>query len=120
MEIGHRVWRRAPLPVAALAAAALVSACGGSSSSPESSSSGSATGKKLDVARVELSIEQSVLSEKHLVAHVTCPASVEQRTGNTFTCYATGTVGTGAHKAAFRTPFTVEQVNDKGGVYYHS
>ena len=102
---------------AMLAATALVSACGGSSSN--TSSSGGGTGKPLDTSRVEKSIEQSIIAEKHEHAVVTCPA-VEQKQGVSFTCYATGTVGTGSHKVPFHTPFTVEQLNGKGYVYYHS
>jgi hypothetical protein len=102
---------------ATLAATVLVSACGGSSSN--TSSSGGGTGKPLDTSRVEKSIELSILSQKKEHAVVTCP-TVEQKQGVTFTCYASGTVGTGNHKAAFHTPFTVEQLNGKGYVYYHS
>jgi hypothetical protein len=102
---------------ATLAATVIVSACGGSSSNNSSSSGGS--GKPLDTSRVEKSIELSIVGQKHEHAVVTCPP-VEQKQGLTFTCYATGTVGSGAHKAAFRTPFTVEQLNGKGYVYYHS
>jgi hypothetical protein len=103
------------LSATALVAVALLSACGSSSSS----SSTEATGKKLEVARVEKSIEGSILQEKHMHATVSCPV-VEQKQGNTFTCIATGTVTKGKTQTPFRTPFTVEQVNDKGYVYYHS
>jgi hypothetical protein len=108
--------RPALLVGAALVTAALLGACGGSSSS----SSEGKTGKSLDVARVQLSIEESILRERHLHAKVTCPTSIEQRKGNNFTCYATGTVTHGHHTESFRTPFEVEQVNSLGSVYYHS
>ncbi|HLI32780.1 MAG TPA: hypothetical protein VKU89_08595 [Solirubrobacteraceae bacterium] len=118
----QRLGRAAAAGGAALAAAALIAACGGSGSA--SGSSGSASGgggKHLDVARVELSIEQSIFREKHMTARVTCPSDVEQRAGNTFTCYATGTVvGKNGRRESFRTPFIVEQQNNSGYVYYHS
>ncbi len=112
--------RPAAALTAVLAAALLVSACGGSSSSSTSAEESKGTGKALDLARVEKSIETSVLSEKHMHATISCPSYVEQRKGNNFTCYAIGTVGTGNHKVAFKTPFEVVQQNDKGYVYYHS
>jgi apolipoprotein N-acyltransferase len=106
--------RGAALAVAALAAAALVSACGSTKTGTTE-----ATGKKLEVARVEKSIEQSIVGEKHMHATVSCPA-VEQKQGVTFTCTATGTVVKGNKAIPFSTPFTVEQLNNKGYVYYHS
>jgi hypothetical protein len=102
------------LAATALVAAALLSACGSSGGGGSTT-----TGKKLEVARVEKSIEGSILNEKHMHATVTCP-EVEQKAGDTFTCVATGTVTKGNTAVPFRTPFTVEQVNDKGYVYYHS
>jgi hypothetical protein len=116
-RIGHQrpIHRRAALIAGALAAAALIGACG------SSSSSSSGTGHKLDTARIELSIQQSIASEKHMTSKVTCPAVVEQRAGNSFTCVATGTVvGRGGRVGHFSTPFTVEQVNGNGYVNYHS
>jgi hypothetical protein len=105
---------RAALIAGALAAALTIGACGSSSSS-------SGSGHNLDTARIELSIQQSIASEKHMNAHVTCPSVVEQRMGNNFTCVATGSVvGRGGHVTHFSTPFTVEQVNDHGYVNYHS
>lgn len=109
--------RRAPVLVGALAAAVLVSACGGSSSKNEETSGG--TGKPLDISRVEKAIEESVVRQRHLHTVVTCPA-VEQKKGLTFTCYASGTVTKNGHTESFKTPFTVEQVNSSGSVYYHS
>jgi len=106
--------RGAALAATGLAAATLVSACG--SSSTETSNSPS--GKKLDVARVQASIEESILLKRHLRSTVTCPASVEQKAGVEFTCYATGTIG--KKKTPYRTPFTVTQVNNSGYVTYHS
>jgi len=102
----------------AVAVALLVSACGGSSN--KSGEEAKATGKPLDLTRVERSIEQSITAEKGMHAVIQCPSYVEQRKGNNFVCYAVGTVGTGKHKTAFRTPFEVIQQNNSGYVYYHS
>jgi hypothetical protein len=107
--------RGALLAAAGLASASLITACGSSSTS--SSSTGS-SGKKLDVARVAASIEESILLKRHLHSTVTCPAGVEQKAGNDFTCYATGTIG--KKKTPYRTPFVVTQVNNNGYVTYHS
>jgi hypothetical protein len=112
--------RSAALAATALVTAALVAACGGSGSG-STSGEGKPTGKALDLTRVERQIEVSILSEKHMRATVTCPSYVEQRQGNNFTCYATGTArGKNGRQEPFRTPFTVEQVNDRGYVYFHS
>jgi hypothetical protein len=54
--------RGAMLAAAALTGAALLSACG------SSGSSGTTSGGNLDTARVALSIEQSILSERHIKA----------------------------------------------------
>jgi len=107
--------RAVSLAAAALVAVALVSACGSSSKTTTETT----TGKKLEVARVEKSIENSIAEEKKMHAVVTCP-SVEQKEGISFTCVATGTVTKGGKAVSFHTPFTVEQVNNKGYVYYHS
>jgi hypothetical protein len=113
--------RRAALLAVALAAAASIAACGSSSSSNSTSgsASGEVAGKRLDTARIQRSIELSILSEKHIHAAVTCPTE-EQRQGNVFTCYASGTLTRNGKTEAFRTPFTVEEVNARGYVYYHS
>jgi len=105
--------------LAALAGAALLSACGSSSSSSSSS------GKTLDTARIALSIEDSILSERHIHAKVTCPASVPQEQGKTFTCIATSTTTTTTKgkkptSVTTTTPFTVTEQNSKGYVTYHS
>ena len=105
--------RGALLAATGLASASLISACG--SSSTESSP---ATGKKLDMARVVAAIEESILVKRHLHSLVSCPAGIEQKAGNDFTCYATGTIG--KKKTPYRTPFTVTQVNNNGYVTYHS
>jgi len=93
---------------AGLACAALLGACG-------SSSSTSSTATALNTQRIAASIEQSVLSERHLHVKVECPVSEHQEAGNTFTCIATGTNAKGA---AIRTPFKVTVQNSKGYVTY--
>jgi hypothetical protein len=117
-----RARRGAVLAVAALAGAALLSACGSSSSS--TSTSGSASGKTLNTARIALSIEDSILSQRHIHAKVTCPATVPQEQGKTFTCIATSSsvVTKNGKKVAstVTTPFTVTQQNNRGYVTYHS
>jgi hypothetical protein len=114
--------RGALAAIAALAGAALLSACGSSSSSTTSSSS--VSGKTLDTARIALSIEDSILSQRHTHAKVTCPANEPQQVGHTFTCIATTTAHT-AHggkttATTVTTPFTVTVQNSKGYVTYHS
>jgi allophanate hydrolase subunit 2 len=110
--------------LAALAGAALLSACG-SSSSKTSTEAGSASGAHLNTARVALSIEQSILKERHIHAKVSCPAVVPQETGKTFTCIATNTTtvtpkGGKPTRTTVTTPFTVTIQNNRGYVTYHS
>lgn len=107
----------------AVAASVLIAACGGSSKSPTSSSEANAAGvaHKLNIARVQAAIQLRILEQRHLHSKVECPKEVEQRQGNTFTCVATGTAkGKSGHLEAYRTPFTVEQLNSRGYVYFHS
>ena len=113
--MGGMARRGALLAATGLASASLISACGSSSTS---SSSSTTSGKKLDVARVAASIEESILLKRHLRSTVTCPTGIEQGAGIDFTCYATGTIG--KKKTPYRTPFTVTQVNNNGYVTYHS
>jgi hypothetical protein len=117
-----RARRGALAAVAALAGLALLSACGSSSSS--STTSSGAKGN-LDTARIALSIEQSILAQRHIHAKVTCPAAVPQQTGKTFTCIATNTTTVTPHggkptKTTVTTPFTVTVQNNRGYVTYHS
>jgi hypothetical protein len=117
-----RARRGALAAVAALAGAALLSACGSSSSS--STTGGGAKGN-LDTARIALSIEQSILAQRHIHAKVTCPAAIPQETGKTFTCIATNTTtvtpkGGKPTKTSVTTPFTVTVQNNRGYVTYHS
>ena len=107
-----RAPRGAAVACAALACAALLSACG-------SSSSPSSTPAKTDlkIANVERSIEQSILSERHLKSTVVCPAVVAQEAGKTFECVATTTAVKAPH-GPVKTPFVVTIQNDKGYVTY--
>jgi hypothetical protein len=112
------------MALAALAGAALLSACG-SSSSKTSTEGGSASGAHLNTARIALSIEQSILKERHIHAKVSCPAVVAQETGKTFTCIATNTTtvtptGGKPTTRTVTTPFTVTVQNNRGYVTYHS
>jgi hypothetical protein len=104
--------RGALAAVAMLAGAGLISACG-------SSSSGSTTSTKinLDTPHVARAIEQSILSERHVHAKVSCPAVILQQQGKSFVCIATTRNGKGA---ASKTPFAVTEQNDKGYVTYRA
>jgi hypothetical protein len=66
----------------------------------------------LNVAKVEHAIATSILRERHLVATVTCPAEVLQRSGIAFTCTA---VISGRSR---RYPFSVTEVDEQGHVQY--
>jgi hypothetical protein len=115
-----RVGRGAGLALAALACAALMSACGssaGSSGSPTSSARGSTTTIKLNTTRVAHSIEQSILSERHLASTVVCPTEVPQEAGRTFECVAT-TASAKKPSTLVKTPFVVTIKNNKGYVTY--
>src|ERR1700676_3511787 len=109
---GMRVCRGAGASVTALACVALLSACGSSSSS-----STSTTKTNLNTARVALSIEQSILTERHLHSKVVCPAAVPQEQGKTFECIATTTTTKPPVKSV-TTPFVVTIQNSKGYVTY--
>lgn len=65
----------------------------------------------LNTETVERAIEQSVLTQRHLRANVTCPSGVHQQKGLTFNC--TALLPHGA-----RTTFRVTQTDDKGHVTY--
>jgi hypothetical protein len=99
--------------VAALVCTALISACGSSTSSTSSTPAKT----DLNTKRVALSIEQSILSERHIHAKVSCPAVVPQQQGKSFVCIATtfkGKTPTGT------TPFAVTVQNNKGYVTYQA
>lgn len=106
-----RTPRRAAVACAALACAGLLGACG------SSSTSSTAAKTDLKIAKVERSIEQSILSERHLKSTVVCPAVVTQEAGKTFECVATTTAVKAPH-GPVKTPFVVTIQNDKGYVTY--
>ena len=108
-----RVRRGATTAVTALACVALVSACGSSSTS----STSTVTKTNLNTARVAVSIEQSILNERHLHSKVVCPTAVPQETGKTFECIATTTTTKPPIKT-LTTPFVVTIQNSKGYVTY--
>lgn len=101
------VRRLAIAAVAAIACAGVVSACGSSSSSKTN----------LNTTRVARAIEQSILSQRHVHATVSCPTVVAQEQGKTFECVAT-TRGTKRPFVPTRTPFAVTVQNSKGDVTY--
>src|SRR6476661_5704427 len=99
------------IAVAAVSGALVLSACGSSS---KTSSSGKTN---LDTARVARSIEQSILSQRHLRAKVVCPTAVPQEKGRTFECIATTeTIKAPVKKG--KTPFVVTVQNANGYVTY--
>ena len=106
-----RVCRGAGASVTALACVALLSACGSSSSSTSTAKT------NLNTARVALSIEQSILTERHLHSKVVCPTAVPQEAGKTFECIAT-TQTTKPPVKSVTTPFVVTIQNSKGYVTY--
>ena len=110
-----RARRGAALVPVALATAALIAACGSSSNTTSGP-----TGKKLDMARIVGSIEESFLTKRGIHAHVVCPTSEEQRAGNNFVCTATGVAGTGSNKKPFTVHVGVTQTNNNGYVTYVS
>lgn len=64
----------------------------------------------LDTERVELAIQASILTQRHLHSSVSCPVNIEQRQGVRFYCQAT--VGRRAY------PVLVSQVDDRGHVTF--
>ena len=99
------------IAVAAVSGALMLSACGSNS---KTSSSGKT---KLDTARVARSIEQSILSQRHLRAKVVCPTAVPQEKGRTFECIATTETIKPPVKVG-KTPFVVTVQNANGYVTY--
>src|SRR2546423_7250151 len=112
-----RAGRSAPVRAAGIALAIL--ACGGLLAACGSSSKSSSTNGKtnLNTARVQRSIEQSILTQRHLRAKVVCPAAVPQEKGRTFECVATTeTIKPPVKKG--KTPFVVTVQNANGYVTY--
>jgi hypothetical protein len=105
---------RLALAAAVLCCVGFLGACGSSKSTQGSTTRAATT---LDTRRVALAIEQSILSERHIRSHVTCPTAVPQRAGRIFVCIAT--VGSVKHHTT-STPFVVKVQNDKGYVTYQA
>jgi len=89
-----------------------MSACGSSSSSSNPTPESSTPSAILNTHRIELAIKQSILSERHIHATVTCPSVVPQQKSRNFACIAT--IGT------TKTPFAVIQTDNSGHVTYHA
>jgi hypothetical protein len=104
-----RARRGAIVAVTALACAALMSACGSSSSAPAKAN--------VNIAQVAGSIEQTILTKRHIHAKVVCPAVVPQEVGKTFECTATSR-GVKKPFAVSTTPFVVTIQNSAGYVTY--
>lgn len=105
-----RAVRAVGIAATVLACAGLLGACG----SKSKSSSKKAT---LNTARVSRSIEQSILTQRHLRSKVVCPAAVPQEKGRVFECIATTeTIKRPVKKG--KTPFVVTVQNDNGYVTY--
>lgn len=61
---------------------------------------------KLDTQRIERAIERSIMGQRGLTSHVTCPKDVPQKTAYVFSCIAKLDVG--------NTRFIVIENNSKG------
>jgi apolipoprotein N-acyltransferase len=103
--------RAAGIAIVILACGGLLAACGSSKSSTSNGKT------NLDTARVQHSIEQSILSQRHLRSKVVCPTSVPQEKGRTFECIAT-TETVKAPVKHGKTPFVVTIQNANGYVTY--
>src|SRR5436305_11816444 len=112
-----RAGRRTALALAALLCPTTLAACGGSSNRDDQAATAQPNGR-LNTARVALAIQQSILSQRHIHATVTCPPRVLQKKGRTFTCVATTYTKVGHHPV--HTTFTVFQKDSNGNVFYQS
>jgi hypothetical protein len=74
----------------------------------------------LNTKRVAQAIVDSIKQEKNLKATVSCPPNVPQKKGYSFNCTATTYTTTNGKKTPVYTRFTVNQINDRGNVYYSS
>jgi len=101
-----RARRGAIAALTALGCAALISACGSSSTTSTPTST-----VHLNTHQTQVAIEDTVFSDRHIHAKVTCPAEVVQEKGVSFVCVATTPAGA-------TTPFQVTQMNNKGYVEY--
>ena len=79
----------------------LIAACGASTPA-----------KTVAVGPLARAIAQSVLTQQHVAARVSCPAGVQERAGDTFSCYALLQVG--------RYKIPVTQVNSRGGLRWRT
>jgi hypothetical protein len=102
----HR--NRLSLLVPALACALLLGACGSSKNSNTSRGE-----QVLSTAQTKAAIENSILTQRHIHATVTCPTEVVKEKGVTFQCIATTSNGV-------KTTFHVIEVNKYGRVEYSS
>jgi hypothetical protein len=93
------------LKAALIVGAATLAGCGGSTKTVTVSR------VILDTEKVERSIEQSILAQRHFRAVVSCPSGVHQGKGLTFECVATLANGR-------KTRFRVSQRDGRGAVTY--
>ena len=70
-----------------------------------------------DTAKVALSIEQTILSKRHLKSTVSCPAPMPAAPGNTFECTASIQAAKPPH-AISKTQFVVTIQSPRGYVTY--
>ncbi|MGH2912897.1 MAG: hypothetical protein ACRDJ3_10545 [Solirubrobacteraceae bacterium] len=76
MTLGPRIARATVLMLATPLSAAVISACG------------SSTVKDLGTAHIARAIEESILSQRHIHATVSCPSLVLEEPGENFVCIA--------------------------------
>ena len=72
--------------------------------------SNSAPLRTFDTRGTEIAIKTAIRRQRHLSSTITCPKTVLEQTGQTFTCTAKTTKGI--------TPFDVTEINDRGGVRF--
>jgi hypothetical protein len=112
--------RKRKTPIVALAivatlslgvlAAAVVKLASNSTAAPAATATYSPS-EDVDIARVMLSIEQTVLTHRHLHTKISCPSVVPLEAGRTFTCIARSEAGQA-------TPFRVTEQNASGAVTF--
>jgi hypothetical protein len=97
---------------AAAACCVVIAGCGGSSShDAKTTQQGSAaTQRLLDIKKVEAAITDSIRSQRHTKAVVSCPRPIKQAKGVDFVCKAKSKYGV--------TPFAVVQRDAAGHVTY--
>lgn len=82
--------RARSLPVsAALGAALALAGCGGGSSSTTTTSQ--APPNLPNIAQIEGAIAATIRKDDHVSAHILCPSTVPQLTGETFSCVGIAT-----------------------------